>query len=220
MADKLMRAQVSIPRVNGNPEDTVTNTWYFDGDDGLVDSIYHAHVMTKLTAFYQSVDQFLSGMNSPTATVKIYDMRDPEPRVPEYTDTIALTFGTGDWYPAEIAICVSFQADPVSGESQKRRRGRIYLGPIAHDPTYTENTGEVRIASTCRDAIASAAGALAVATGEEPGPKVSWSVYSPTTDLTSTVDDAFHDVQSGWVDSAYDIQRRRGAKPAARSLFS
>lgn len=224
MADKLMRAQVSIPRITGVPADAFTNTWYFDGDDyvGATDDWYHDGVMSLLTAFYQSVDQFLCGMAGPTATVKIYDMRDAEPRVPERIDTIALTVGNGDWMPAEVAICLSFQAAAASGTNQRRRRGRIYLGPIDHDATYTQNTGDVRPTSTCRDAIAAAAGVLrdGYNTGAPADSSIRWAVYSPTTDIASSVDDAFNDVDNGWVDNAYDIQRRRGVAPSLRSLFS
>lgn len=221
MADKLMRAQVTIPRATGVPEDAITNTWHFDGDDvNETDAAYHSAVMSGLTTFYNSIDQFLSGMASPTATVKIYDMRDATPRVPEFTGTIALTLGTGLWMPAEVAICLSFQAAAASGVNQARRRGRIYLGPIDHDATYTQNLGDVRPTSTCRDAIAAAADTLHNGIALPVTGQVKWAVYSPTTDVTDTIDNAFNDVDNGWVDNAYDTQRRRGVAPTLRSLFS
>lgn len=223
MADKLMRAQVTIPRVTGVPEDAFTNTWYFDGDDlggPIADGGYHDTVMTLLGNFYHAIDQFLCGMAGTVATVKIYDMRDPEPRIPERIDTIALTLGTGDWMPAEVALCLSFQAAGASGVNQARRRGRVYLGPIDHDATYTQNLGDVRPTSTCRDAIAAAAGALRDGADTTFGSHVSWAVYSPTLDVVGTIDDAFNDVDNGWVDNSFDTQRRRGSAPSLRSLFS
>jgi len=48
MADKLMRAQVTIPLIGGLPEDYPTNTFYFDGDDGLTDAQYHGAVVDLL----------------------------------------------------------------------------------------------------------------------------------------------------------------------------
>lgn len=220
MADKLMRAIVSIPLDNGLPEDNIVNTWHFDGDDGLVDAIYHAHVMTHLTTFYQAIDTVLfpGSVNTP-ATVKIYDMRDATPRVPEYEDTITLNPEGNAPLPNEVALCLSFQADAVSGVSQARRRGRIFLGPITVT-AYESVASHSRPTATVRNAVAAAADTMLTALGEEPGPKVSWSIYSPTTDLTSSIDDAFNDVQNGWVDNAWDIQRRRGAAPTLRTTFS
>jgi hypothetical protein len=40
-----------------------------------------------------------------------------------------------------------------------------------------------------------------------------WVVYSPT-------DDAYHEVANGWVDNAWDTQRRRGYKPTSRTTFT
>lgn len=223
MADKLMRAQVTIPLDSGVPEDVIVNTLYFDGDDGLTDAIYHAHVMTHLTTFYQAIDGVLFGQNvASPATVKIYDMRDAEPRVPEYTDTITLSplaSGIDLTLPNEVALCLSFKASVASGENAKRRRGRIYLGPVHYDAAEMVSS-QARPKASVRTAVAAAAGVMADALGEDPGPKVSWAIYSPTTDLTSTLDDAFFDVQSGWVDNAFDTQRRRGAAATARTTFS
>lgn len=224
MADKLMRAQVSIPLDSGIPEDAVMNVWHFDGDDSEEDdAAYHSCVMDLLTDFYNAVDGVIFGQNvASPATVKIYDMRDPTPRVPEFTGTIAiapLASGIDLTLPNEVAICLSFQATPTSGVNQARRRGRVYLGPIHY--AAAEMVGsQARPTAAARTAIADAAEAmlagapLPVAVGS-----VKWAIYSPTTDLTGTVDDAFNDVVSGWVDNSFDTQRRRGGAPSSRTLW-
>lgn len=224
MADKLMRAQVTIPLDSAVPEDYIVNTWYFDGDDALgvqpVESYWDA-VMTLLSGFYQSIDALVFPSSVGTdATVKIYDMRDPEERVPELIDTIPIAASTDGPLPNEVALCMSFRAEYESGINPQRRRGRLFLGPIANTAV-TVVGGQARPSTAVRDAIAAAAGV--VAAGEllnigDPE-RVRWAVYSPTTDLTGTIDDAFSDVIGGWVDDAWDTQRRRGPVPTTRTTF-
>lgn len=225
MADKLMRAQVTIPLDAGLPEDYVTNTWYFDGDDigGTPNpGDYHDTVMDLLTAFYQAIDGviFPTQVNTP-ATVKIYDMRDPEERVPEFTGTIALVPNAADMLPSEVAIVNSFRAEYESGVNPQRRRGRIYLGPIC------TAAGEVAFGHSRPSGAARATIAAASETLQEGKllddafvHRVRWAVYSPTTDLTSSIDDAFNDVIAGWVDDAWDTQRRRGAAATGRNTWA
>lgn len=223
MADKLMRALVSIPKDTTIPEDVCVNTWYFDGDDAALatDADYHAAVMTLLTGFYQTIDQYLSVAAASPATVKIYDMRDPEPRVPEYTGSIILTTDTTGLLPTEVSVVVSFRASQVSGQSASRRRGRIYLGPLSASVGGLVSN-DYRPTLAARGIIA---GAAAVVVDGAPagtsGGQVKWAVFSPTTyAATGNLDDSFHDVVDGWIDDAFDTQRRRGVKPTTRSTFS
>src|SRR6476469_1332456 len=116
MADKLMRAQVAIPMDSGIPEDVVTNTFYFDSDDGNTDASHWSSVETLLTEFYHAIDgvMFPACVASP-AHVKIYDMRDALPRLPEFEFDITLTPTSADPMPQEVALVMSFQAAMVSG---------------------------------------------------------------------------------------------------------
>lgn len=219
MADRLIRAQVTIPLDTGIPADAITNTWHFDGDDGNTDASYESATMTALRQFYGDIDGvvFPESISSP-ATVKLYNLRDPLPRVPFYEDTITLTPSVNRAMPHEVAICLSFQAAAVSGVSQRRRRGRIYLGPVALSVLNTD-PGAPKVPALTRDAIAAAANTLrdgvAMATGS-----LRWATFSPTDVATVGIDNAMNDVDNGWVDDAFDTQRRRGVKATARSLFS
>lgn len=220
MADKLMRAQVSIPLDNGLPEDNIVNTFYFDGDDSdEEDAWFHSAVMDQLTDFYQAIDTVLfpGSVNTP-ATVKIYDMRDATPRVPEYEGTIALTPEGNAPLPNEVALCLSFQAAAQSGQSQARRRGRIFLGPITVT-AYESVASHSRPLASVRNTIATAASAL-MSTPQPVTGSMTWAVYSPTLDAVGSIDDAFNDVDNGWIDNAWDTQRRRGAAPTSRTTFS
>lgn len=211
-----MRALVQIPRLTTLTEDVVTNTLYFDSDTGDVDDIA-PEVHAELTSFYQAIDVYLAAEQlSTTATVDYYDMADPEPRVPKYTATIALTLGTGNSFPPEVAICMSFRGAEGSGVNMRRRKGRIYLGPLVAAITSTSG-GRVAPSTGVRSAIATAGNNLMNQTTTF-GTK--WAVFSPTTYAeTGSLDDAFEDVVAGWVDSEFDIQRRRGTVAQARTVW-
>jgi hypothetical protein len=221
MADRLIRAQVSIPMATGLPKDTVVNTFHFDDDDDPIaawsDSIDWAHSM--LTTFYQAIDDAVfPNTVGTTATVRYYDMREAEPRVPKDTRTITLTPSSDDPLPHEVAICLSFKAVTSSGENPRRRRGRVYLGPVKK----TACNFQGRVGSLTYTAIANAAAAMegGFSHPASPGLDMKWAIYSPTTDATSSIDDAFHDVADGWVDDAFDIQRRRGVAASTRTTWT
>lgn len=225
MADKLMRAQVTIPLDSGIPEDSIVNTWHFDGDDALglqsVDSYYDA-VMTLLTGFYQTIDgEIFPSSVAPEAVVRIYDLADPEQRIVRRQDTIPLDPIAADALPNEVALCMSFAAAPAAGVNPQRRRGRVFLGPVANTKVAVIG-GQARPILQMREAIAAAAATMAEGELLNIGDpeRVRWAIYSPTTDAGgATLGDSFFDVVSGWLDDAWDTQRRRGAKPTARVTF-
>lgn len=224
MADRLWRAQVSIPMDTALPEDAIVNTWHFDDDDDPIAAPDDTRdwIMQALTGFYQTIDNVLlaASVTSP-ATVRLYDMADPTPRQPLFTEQIALTPVNGDdGLPSEVALCLSFSATVSSGQNAARRRGRLYLGPIATAAITTEG-GARRPSAAVRTVIANAA--AVVRNGIEhpgsPGLHLKWAIYSPTTDATDTLGNAFNDVATGWIDDAFDTQRRRGARPTTRTTF-
>lgn len=233
MPDKLMRAQVTIPLDSGIPEDATVNTFYFDGDEDLdgiaTDADYHNNVFASLSAFYAAIGGLFPSTVAGTATVKIYDMRDPLPRQPEFEDVLTFTPAVANPHPNEVALCLSFQAVAQSGQLQRRRRGRVYLGPVADDVGTTAIiASQSRPALSLRQIVADAADEMKQR--DLPvgiGGSVRWAIYSRTTDLGvgspalpgTSIDDAFHDVDNGWIDDTWDTQRRRGAAATARVVF-
>lgn len=223
MADALLRAQVSIPTDVGMPDDVITNVWHFDGDDvggGQTILDYADAVVEMLTGFYQTIDGvvFPRTIGSP-AVLKVYNMREATPRVPVLVTDIPLAPTADTALPHEVAICLSFAAVMESGVPAARRRGRVYIGPIGTNGTQmTEATGTPRPGLEAMTAIRTGALAL-LAGGDALGAAVKWAIYSPTTDATSTIDDAFNDVTRGWIDNAFDTMRSRGTAPTARTTF-
>lgn len=202
----IIRAQVSIPAVSTVSEDTVTNTWHFtttDTDEGTLSA-----VKTALSTFYEALDTYKSDLQLWTgARVKIFNMEDPPERVP--IDDVGLTLTSapsGGSLPHECACVLSFNGEYVSGASQARRRGRVYLGPL-NVSVIGDNS---MFTSTFYNVVVGAAGALL--TASNAASDWAWIVYSPTAEQG-------YPVVGGWVDNAVDIQRRRGFRASVRTTF-
>lgn len=212
-----IRALVQIPRDTTLGADVVTNTLYFDSDSGNADDVW-PEIHAELDTFYKAFDQFLAGdLIQNTATVDYYDMADSEPRVPVGTGTITLTPGTSTPMPAEVSICLTFQGATGSGVNMRRRRGRIFIGPLVSGLGISTG-GRYLVGGTQAGIIATAATNLKNQTTTF-GTK--WAVFSPTTYAeTGSLDAAFEDVSSGWVDDEWDIQRRRGTVAQNRYTWS
>lgn len=225
MADRLLRASVTIGLDSNLPEDSIVNTFYFDQDDnGVLPSPEESYdtVFNKLAAFYGGFDDLLFPVTVGTATVRIYDMRDPEPRLLRFQDTFEPGNNGTSPLPNQVAVCLSFAAEPVAGVNPQRRRGRVFLGPCGVNASSTVDSNST-VSAAVRTAIANAASALATPTDVpgDPVSSLSWAIYSPTTDAEgANIDDSMHDVQSGWIDNRFDIQRRRAIAPTARTTWS
>lgn len=211
----LLRAQVRLLSDSSLPEDTVVNTWHFASAVTNPDSSYvGANLQPPLGQFYDAIDGLLSVGLSGTANVKWYDLIDPEPRVPiaEFNN-VNLNLGSGA-LPSEVALCLSFQGVPVSGQPQARRRGRVYLGPLSDTGVVSAaGVGDVRPGATAINTVTGAADALL--TLSKAAADWRWVIHSPTSGPGISVD-----VDNGWVDNAFDIQRRRGLRATQRTLFS
>jgi hypothetical protein len=217
----VLRAQVHLPRATLIPEDESINVWHFLTVGAATPADAATALTTDLGVFYGAIDVYLAGYLSTPATLKIYDLSDVEPRVPISTSTFALTPGTGDGYPAEVAICLSYRAELLSGTNPARRRGRLYLGPLDEDIGVVV-TGDMEVGSSVRTAICTAAKNLVIAGATHDA---RWVVLSPTdlgappwTGAALVASSA--DVVAGYVDNAFDTMRSRGKKATTRTVFS
>lgn len=196
---------VRLPYTSGVAEDASVNVWHSISDD----DVEAAGFADLLVTFYQAIDTHFSALLSVAAnacTVTTYDLADPTPRVP--IDVQSFTIVTGALQlPPEVALCLSFQGIRISGLPQARRRGRVYLGPLADN---AQDTGG-RPTGTVISAVVAAADALLG--GSVQGTSGIWAVYSPTNDQTVPVN-------NGWVDNEFDTIRDRGRRATARTTFS
>lgn len=214
---KFARVICTLEHDSGLPEDHYVNVMHFDGDDSQTWAEDADDLVARIDTFYTAIVGNLGSTLSGARTYQVYDLSEPTPRVPKYEERRTTGWSmAGTCLPEEVALCVSFQASQESGLSQARRRGRIYLGPWASTSNVV-TSGRARPADAVITAVATAFGAMAI--GPDAG-DFRLSVFSPTTfAATNSLDQAFNDVVDGWVDNAWDTQRRRGAPTLARTTF-
>lgn len=216
------RCQVTLQRTTGQPADNITNTWYFStGAQSTLTDTQCGVLNDAIEDFYQAWDNsYMTNFVSTTGLTTWWDMEDAEPRVPVHEDTFTLSsLVSSSQLPCDVAACLSFQGNPVSGVNQRRRRGRVYLGPLAAG-IYTAGTGDVEINSGFRSAITSGLTAM-IATAATATPGFDHVVWSET-QFASTGDvyDSIAVVEEYSMDNEMDTQRRRGKEAKVRTVLS
>lgn len=202
-----IKALVTLKMDSGIPKDYAVNTFHFRQDTSGLGTL--EEIADDLVAAYQLFrPSYPAAVETAGHTIKMYTMEDPEPRAPTLSETWDFSVApTGNSLPQEVALCVSFQGARVSGQSQKRRRGRVYLGPLAEGAQETNGrptTVTINRGVSFGDYLFEAS---------DTSLTYKWCVYS-------TVDEDLVEITDGWVDNAFDIQRRRGLAPTARTTFS
>lgn len=209
-----MRAMAVFQGGSGLPEDRFINVFHFTG--GGVAASDMAAAAARVAEFYDSVPAgastavggFLSPYIQRAFEVRVYDLDTPKPRVPTIgTYTLPASVNPSGM-PEEVALCVSYTAAPPI---TKRRRGRIYIGPLNQSaavfvPASTtdfSHPGE-EFTNTC---------AFAAAFLAQDG-TVDWVIRS------SLPTENFVRIAAGYVDNAFDTQRRRGPDPTTRTPWS
>lgn len=205
------RAQVVVPATSLLPEDSIVNTWGFElfTDEGVACPI----VETALKTFY---DAWATNRSSlyvwDGARIKWYDLAQPKPRPPVRDVSLGLSTTKGATsLPTEVALCMSFQQFKAAGEIQRRKRGRVYLGPFV---TNANQGTTAQPDSTFHTQIRNAAQAFLTASRASLA-NWQWVVISEATGVVVP-----YQVDEGWVDNAWDTQRRRGKISTSRLLFS
>jgi hypothetical protein len=194
---------------SGLPEDVYVTTWYFRGDGQLsTPADYGAIIETVLTAFWNQqngtapnkITDFLPDELG-SCRIKVYDLGETTPRYPVYEAAVA---GVAGQYgptplPYEVACVNSYYA----GQGP-RLRGRNYIGPLGLNAIEASANGTPRVASALRTTITESC--LNVLNTSE---NVTWVQVSTTYGVATPV-------IGGWVDDAFDTQRRRGTAPSTR----
>lgn len=208
MADPIIpnvwRAQVVLQGVSDLPEDRYVTTWAFRG--GTADQVAGAlreFWGTPTTTGGPITLLWIGGAVSPTRinTINVYALADPPPREPQ-AFTLAAKGGTAPTaLPSEVAVCLSFYSE----RNLPRRRGRVYIGPLG-TTALRPGAGAARPAQDLRDHLVLAAQRL----GNRGD--VEWGVVSKAAA-------AFYPITNGWVDDAFDTQRRRGEAPTSRIIY-
>lgn len=212
----MYKAMVVLHTRDGDPANYCTNSFHFENTNadqfvglGLIDG--------RLQDFYKTT---AAGASNPVKSnlgnrlaangheIRYYDLADPLPRVPKMITTMDFTTVGADCLPEEVAVCASFQATKVAGQPQARRRNRVYIGPLTKATADQEGSPNFRprVLPQFATNLAMAMKALNLSNTTTER----WKVYSPT-------NAAGYDVANGWVDDAFDTQRRRGNRPVSRT---
>lgn len=214
MTKRYIVQAIGLP-ANGLVEDQAVNVFHLDSATAL-SLTQMTNLESEFLGFYGTAynghaggGSFLSPTMNGKWKFKWYDFDDPKPRVPlresgESTPALDRNVSTS---PREVALVVSWHAEFTSGEPKARARGRTYLGPYTGGGTTTDSL----VASSLVEAAVSAATDLldGVATITDSGHLCVHSVK----------DNDFKPIVGGWVDNAWDTQRRRGTKATTRTTF-
>jgi len=204
-----VRAQVILHTVDNLAANYVTNSWCV-----ITTDVPDAADFTALTTCFKDFYDDLSGiLGAPLAQngheIKYYDLAQAvPPNYPLSTNTWNLAVNpTGAGLPSEVALCLSFQGQRVSGSPQARRRGRVYIGPC----TQSINSS-ARPSSGARGQLASAA--VTLTSNLKAISNISLlGVWSHANNLAVEIED-------GWVDDVWDTQRRRGVQRVSRDVWT
>lgn len=193
---------------SGLPEDRFINSWAFRNDGiGGIEGVEGA-VTAVLQAFY-----FGSGTqteypakymntNVTLAEYRIYDLGQTPPREPRINPIGVPGESGGVPLPGEVALCLSLRTD----DRTARGRGRLYLGPLVSS-ALASSGGIVRPNSLLVQGIVDSANDVLNTTEN-----VTWGIISQR-------DGTAKPVTGGYVDDAFDTQRRRGIAPSTRTVF-
>jgi len=217
----ILRVQCNIPRDNNVPADDAINTWHFLTVGAATPAAAANDAVTQLGVFYAAIDVNFATYVSTPMRFKVYDLQNPEPRVPILETTLTLTTGSGVAFPAEVAVALSYRAELLSGTNPARRRGRIFIGPLDADAGGL-NSYDMVPSSTFRTALANAASDIIVA-GQTDDAR--WVVFSPTLAgpppwSEGTLEASSADVVAGYIDDAFDTIRSRGSRTTTRTVFT
>lgn len=199
------------------PEDQFVNTFHFAEFGTTQSGEYEQDCADAVGAFYvdvvsgETMGSFLSPYVKRVFVTKSYNLSIPEgTRVPTITGW-TLPAGATEGMPEEVAICCTLEgAPPVT----PRRRGRIYIGPLTNY-TFTRESATTTLPCRPNFSTSSSVGQQLINRCAILASKhaLGWSIRS----VTPT--ENFVKIVGGYVDNAFDTQRRRGPDPTARTTF-
>jgi len=179
------------------------NSWIFGmSPAGAVTPSGGSEAGTAVRTFYGDMGALLSKVVG-TVRVKWYDLGETPPRTPT-TLTDLGTASSGSSLPSEVAMCLSYYNGTVP---RPKKRGRIFLGPLKESVVDTA-AAIPRISAAARTTVLDALDTMVS------------SLTLTEWGLLSQVDEVIWPITAGYIDDAFDIQRRRGEDPVTRTTFT
>jgi hypothetical protein len=234
---KIWRAEVVMPYTTNLPKDVSMNVLHWLVDDGA-DSADLADLSGHIATFYNGPFEpddvgpsfYISDVVTRAeegcriewyevdpATPDLPSEVDPDTGIPQsddtstWLDTYLWTLGattTDTMLPLEVAICISTKATPALPVPIRRRRGRVYIGPLTTDVVKAGSPYLPRVDPNVMQTLANAADYLA---GTPTAGQ--WAIYSGRAAQAYVVSE-------GFVDNEFDTQRRRQLRATERVLWS
>lgn len=201
---------------SGLPEDRFINVFHFHDPTVLPWDDSMPELLEALEDFYtepntngSTIGQMISPYVNRTAQLVFYNLGQAPPRTPVPWD-ITLPAPLAGSLPEEVAVCLTLLgAPPVTA----RRRGRIFLGPLVSSSAVMApagTTSPTRVGSTLSVTLKQAATRLQVAAAAAGVP---WCVRS------TVPSENFVPIVGGYIDDAFDTQRRRGPDDTVRTAW-
>jgi hypothetical protein len=202
------------------PEDRFVNVFHFHDPtllppgpavDACLDVVEDCY--TGSISGGNSMGTFFSPYMMRAATLIGYDLLSPEPRTP-VPRAITLGGAQGEGLPEEVALVLSTHgAPPITA----RRRGRVYFGPLTNGVSTVVDGSNT---TPSRPAQASAGQLVQAAVAFGTKMVTDSAVIGMPWCIRSTVpSENFVPITGGFVDNAWDTQRRRGPTTTARTLW-
>lgn len=221
MADPIIAGLYRVLAVwhgrSGLPEDVYVNTFVFKDDQALGRAVSISQARNAVFEFYNNLwggliaplKSYLAGRTlSGELTIKVYDLSEPPPRPPDELTYTMAGLAAGESLPSEVAVCGSYYAE----RNVPRQRGRIYIGPLAINAMTSPTTAPSRPFLGLRNVLKDGMQALAGRDATYP----SWCVLSTVPAPAQPGGPQARVITNGWVDDAFDTQRRRGEAALGR----
>lgn len=212
-------------------DQTVNTFWYASAASGNFTSIDKSNHADAIRRFFQDapplfanpLDYYMSprlqwsGAARPAVWCADYDVAtetlSPAAEIVKFAETTGPPAGTAG-LPLEVSLCGSYQGSDAIALPPARKRGRLYIGPLSTGAMSTVAGGENAPSSDFRGTLGAALKALAgKSSGNGGALTANWCVHSRASN-------AFSVISQGWVDNAWDTQRRRGERATVRTAWA
>nr|CRY96681.1 hypothetical protein [uncultured prokaryote] len=208
-----VRAQITLRTSDLIPANYSTNTLHLLVQDSVTqedDPEGIGFIIEDITQLYLDLEGVLGSLSRDGHEIALYDERNPLDSPPIRIETFDfVSFFPPDRLPSEVSIVSSFRAQRQPGVSPRSTRNRVYIGPL-RSAALDETTG--RVADASRQLIAQAFFDFLQAVADRLD-VYNWVIRSPTLGLSWPIFE-------GFVDNAFDTQRRRGVESSARSTWN
>lgn len=200
------------------PEDRFVNTFHFANFGVTGSAVFEEACRDAVDEFYNTpltgswLGEHMSPYVNRNFKIVSYNMELPAgERVPtEQGSTLGV--GATQGLPEEVAICLTLEAAPPV---TPRRRGRLYFGPLTN---YTQTMEPGSTSNPARPYKASVTSVVSQLVGRAQilanRHDLDWSIRSVT-----PVENYVR-IVGGYVDDAFDTQRRRGPDPTTRVTWA